>query len=137
DLIVCSHLSLAPVGAAIRFFYRTPFWVVCHGSEACARLNLLERVALRQSDLLLPVSRFTAVKLSEVHQIPQHRARILHNAIPRDFEGILTARSEEHTSELQSPYDLVCRLLPPPRYTLFPYTTLFRSYVMVRKLAHD
>src|SRR5437867_3789859 len=38
-------------------------------------------------------------------------------------------RSEEHTSELQSPYDLVCRLLlrPPPRPPLFPYTTLFRS----------
>src|SRR5207248_1724290 len=39
-------------------------------------------------------------------------------------------RSEEHTSELQSPYDLVCRLLlvrPPPAPTLFPYTTLFRS----------
>src|SRR5437867_2807698 len=53
-------------------------------------------------------------------------------------------RSEEHTSELQSPYDLVCRLLlekkndnslilllllfrRPPRSTLFPYTTLFRS----------
>src|SRR5690348_16040699 len=39
------------------------------------------------------------------------------------------ARSEEHTSELQSPVHLVCRLLlpPPPRSTLFPYTTLFRS----------
>src|SRR5437867_2441047 len=36
----------------------------------------------------------------------------------------LHARSEEHTSELQSPYDLVCR---PPSSTLFPYTTLFRS----------
>src|SRR5690349_1713786 len=38
-------------------------------------------------------------------------------------------RSEEHTSELQSRRDLVCRLLlplPPPS-TLFPYTTLFRS----------
>src|SRR5207248_9369898 len=28
-----------------------------------------------------------------------------------DFETGLTPRSEEHTSELQSPYDLVCRLL--------------------------
>ena len=47
------------------------------------------------------------------------------------------ARSEEHTSELQSRSDLVCRLLleknfflmirRPPRSTLFPYTTLFRS----------
>src|SRR5438046_1413196 len=36
-------------------------------------------------------------------------------------------RSEEHTSELQSLTNLVCRLLPPPRSTLFPYTTLFRS----------
>ena len=46
-------------------------------------------------------------------------------------------RSEEHTSELQSHSDLVCRLLVekkiflmirrPPRSTLFPYTTLFRS----------
>ena len=47
------------------------------------------------------------------------------------------SRSEEHTSELQSHSDLVCRLLlekkiflmirRPPRSTLFPYTTLFRS----------
>src|SRR5205809_117606 len=36
-------------------------------------------------------------------------------------------RSEEHTSELQSRLHLVCRLLPPPTSTLFPYTTLFRS----------
>src|SRR5207249_3952880 len=36
-------------------------------------------------------------------------------------------RSEEHTSELQSRFDLVCRLLLHPTPTLFPYTTLFRS----------
>src|SRR5690349_21494483 len=41
-------------------------------------------------------------------------------------------RSEEHTSELQSRRDLVCRLLTPPRSTLFPYTTLFRSFITVR-----
>src|SRR5262249_19617390 len=34
-------------------------------------------------------------------------------------------RSEEHTSELQSLTNLVCRL--PPHFSLFPYTTLFRS----------
>src|SRR5438552_1773097 len=38
-------------------------------------------------------------------------------------------RSEEHTSELQSPDHLVCRLLLSLTTisTLFPYTTLFRS----------
>src|SRR5207249_4953424 len=41
-------------------------------------------------------------------------------------------RSEEHTSELQSRFDLVCRLLLPLLLTspLFPYTTLFRSLVL-------
>src|SRR5574341_826791 len=61
--------------------------------------------------------------------------------------GTGESRSEEHTSELQSPTNLVCRLLlekkkkkkiiyffffflmirRPPRSTLFPYTMLFRS----------
>src|SRR5207248_11716501 len=27
------------------------------------------------------------------------------------YQAVVVARSEEHTSELQSPYDLVCRLL--------------------------
>src|SRR5690554_6250581 len=46
-------------------------------------------------------------------------------------------RSEEHTSELQSRPHLVCRLLPrpPPRPTLFPYTTLFRSAARTRRCA--
>src|SRR5690625_3575135 len=44
-------------------------------------------------------------------------------------KGTVVARSEEHTSELQSRGHLVCRLLlpRPPRSPLFPYTTLFRS----------
>src|SRR5689334_4642506 len=45
---------------------------------------------------------------------------------PRTSSG---CRSEEHTSELQSQFHLVCRLLQP-RYALFPYTTLFRSEIV-------
>src|SRR5690606_6496980 len=37
-------------------------------------------------------------------------------------------RSEEHTSELQSRENLVCRPLRPHCSTLVPYPTLFRSY---------
>src|SRR2546422_43879 len=48
-------------------------------------------------------------------------------------------RSEEHTSELQSRLHLVCRLFflmirRPPRSTLFPYTTLFRSRLHAYRL---
>src|SRR5688572_25150277 len=45
-------------------------------------------------------------------------------------------RSEEHTSELQSQSNLVCRLLllHPPKSTLFPYTTLFRSWAVLSRV---
>src|SRR5256885_1073681 len=83
--------------------------------------------------------------------LPPATSMMLRRRIPRPMP-----RSEEHTSELQSPCNLVCRLLlekkknkelythllsclllfffffflmirRPPRSTLFPYTTLFRS----------
>src|SRR5699024_6684127 len=43
---------------------------------------------------------------------------------------VVILRSEEHTSELQSRFDLVCRLRlrPRPGSPLLPYTTLFRSF---------
>src|SRR5206468_2060732 len=48
-------------------------------------------------------------------------------------------RSEEHTSELQSRSDLVCRLLlpRPPSSPLFPYTTLFRSMTGYQEILTD
>src|SRR5689334_5605624 len=57
-------------------------------------------------------------------QVPRHR--------PVLCRGHRRPRSEEHTSELQSQFHLVCRLLLKIHRrlysTLFPYTTLFRSY---------
>ena len=56
----------------------------------------------------------------------------------RGIDGMIAfERSEEHTSELQSPLDIsyavfclkkiFLMIRRPPRSTLFPYTTLFRS----------
>src|SRR5256885_6994086 len=59
------------------------------------------------------------------HLIGPHRIK----SMRVDVRGVVTNRSEEHTSELQSPCNLVCRLLlekkkkalsshtPPPPYT--------------------
>src|SRR5438874_722530 len=75
---------------------------------------------------------------------PVHAAQQEHALAPPTRPKWQT-RSEEHTSELQSRRDLVCRLLlekkktlatlysfiltlrTPPSPPLFPYTTLFRS----------
>src|SRR5699024_11158517 len=61
-------------------------------------------------------------------QPSEHLPKNLHDR----FYWFVNERSEEHTSELQSRFDLVCRLLlqqfyPPSQSPLSPYTTLFRS----------
>ncbi len=104
DLMVCSHLRLAPVAAAIHLVFRTPFWVVCHGTEVWGSLSFSNRVAIRKSELLLPISRFTAEKLSEVHKIPQGRMFILHNAIPDGLEKLLTWPADRGGSRARVSY---------------------------------
>src|SRR3990167_2179856 len=72
----------------------------------------------------LPISAETGPSDRRDHLVSQLAVRL--GSVP------IGDRSEEHTSELQSQSNLVCRLLflmirRPPRSTLFPYTTLFRS----------
>src|SRR5207248_11505355 len=45
-------------------------------------------------------------------RLPIHRLAVI-GTVPHDRKSVdgQSGRSEEHTSELQSPYDLVCRLL--------------------------
>src|SRR5438105_4586424 len=76
-----------------------------------------------------PLSSFTACAVSAALAEALSRQPLLaelaarmHTRIARRVEP----RSEEHTSELQSRVDLVCRLLQR-RLKLSPYTTLFRS----------
>src|SRR3990167_400772 len=94
----------------------------------------------------MPSSFFNDTATTEIYTLSLHDAlpiclgadRAVGYPDPRAFCGggqsqcLGPARSEEHTSELQSQSNLVCRLLflmirRPPRSTLFPYTTLFRS----------
>src|SRR5207248_11516014 len=50
-------------------------------------------------------------RAAAVDRIPTHPLVVLHEDEVPVLEEALVLRSEEHTSELQSPYDLVCRLL--------------------------
>src|SRR5690554_5474806 len=73
-------------------------------------------------------SKYEAALAVKNEEYPQNRINEIESKV----------RSEEHTSELQSRPHIVCCLLleqeiytsimrPTSRYTLFPYTTLFRS----------
>jgi len=89
DLVIANHVGLAPVAAMIRHWDGTHYWVACHGIEVWHRLSPLKRAALRQADLVLPVSRFTAEMLWRVNCIPRSRTRVLVNAIPPAFADLL------------------------------------------------
>ena len=131
DLIVCSHVSLAPVAAAIRFVYRIPFWVVCYGIEVWHPVPILKLAALRGAELVLPISQFTAERLQKVNGIPASKMRVLYNAVPAFFvssllapKGALEAAAPEGSERLLlsvgrlnkadafKGYDTVIRALP-------------------------
>src|SRR5437867_13134761 len=58
----------------------------------------------------LPISE-SHQRLLQKHRRDQHQGRIYDHWIGYRPIPQRRVRSEEHTSELQSPYDLVCRLL--------------------------
>src|SRR5437868_2695646 len=80
------------------------------------RLSLLESLGLDGEQAIANELRHGRRSLEEVQA-----------GLERFRDGAGRHRSEEHTSELQSRFDLVCRLLHSPRPPAFPYTTLFRS----------
>src|SRR5256885_9855584 len=67
--------------------------------------------------------------------VVDHRGLRVRHRVPRhhqgDVEGLDAERSEEHTSELQSPCNLVCRLLlekkKKPKQTSCGYIALSRQ----------
>src|SRR5438270_3966385 len=62
-----------------------------------------------------------ALDLQDQDGVRAHKPELLHG--PRDFDRVLHVRSEEHTSELQSQSNLVCRLLLEKKNTSSQPTT--------------
>src|SRR5437867_8190289 len=70
------------------------------------RSTLFPYTTLFRSPLHWPVNAYADEGLREEHWFTDGVQKY-----HRTLSSLLNGRSEEHTSELQSPYDLVCRLL--------------------------
>jgi len=103
DLIICSHVALSPIAAAIQRVFRTPFWVACHDAEVWNPVSFPVRMALGRAQFVLPVSRFTAEKMREVNGIPREKLCLLFNAIPDAFSSMLLGEPDGSESSEQRP----------------------------------
>ena len=108
ELVICSHVSQAPIAALIRLRHRTPYLVVCHGSEAWETLPLLKRAALQRANLTLAVSSHTARAVRRSNGVKEQRIKVLHNAILEELVRQLTEPGVDGASASEG------RVRPPP-----------------------
>ncbi len=118
DLVICSHLSQAPIAALIRLRYKTPYMVVAHGSEAWGRLPISKRLAVRRARAALAVSVYTKRAMAEANRIPLAQVKVVHNAIPDDMARALTTGRSDLCGRPGQPQGL------PPRPMLLSVASL-------------
>ena len=91
DLIIANHVALAPAAAMMKLIFRTPYWVCCHSVEIWWGTSKVRHAALKNADLILPVSRYTADVIEKLDGIQSSRVKVVYNAIPDSFVKLLLA----------------------------------------------
>lgn len=77
DLVICTHVGLAPVGWLLWMLGRCAYWVVAYGIEVWGALPFWKQNALRKAERVLAMSAFTRERLIRRHRVPIERVGIL------------------------------------------------------------
>jgi len=91
-------LALAPVAAAMKRVFGIPYWVACHSIEIWWGTTRWRHAALKNADLILPVSRYTADVVRKMEGIQGSRVKVVYNAIPDSFARLLVAGEGRESS---------------------------------------
>lgn len=81
DVILCGHFNLLPVAVMLKRLTKSPVALEAHGIEAWERESSLRSWCIRQTDLVLAVSRFTRERLRQWAGIAPDKIRVLTNAV--------------------------------------------------------
>ena len=81
DLIVCSHVALAPVGHMLRRLYRVPYFVIGYGIDVWGPLGPRRQTALRRAARVVTLSRFTARQVASRHGVPDSKIAVVYPAV--------------------------------------------------------
>jgi phosphatidylinositol alpha-1,6-mannosyltransferase len=77
ELILCTHIFMAPLAALLSRFFRVPFWVQIYGAEVWHKNSKLVRCAVEQAALVTALSRHTRRKFLEFASIDPARVRVV------------------------------------------------------------
>jgi glycosyltransferase involved in cell wall biosynthesis len=94
DLIICTHLALAPIGRWLAHIQGRPCWVVVHGIEAWASLPYWKRTALRHVDQVVTTSTFSRDTVAKRHQIDPERIASLPCMLDSSLFSVEPARNK-------------------------------------------
>jgi phosphatidylinositol alpha-1,6-mannosyltransferase len=81
DLVMCGHVSVAPLGLMLSRFFGVPYVVVGYGIDVWGTLAPGRRAALRRAARVVTVSHFTAGMVASVHGVPTERISVIHPAV--------------------------------------------------------
>jgi len=120
DLIICGHMNFALAAHWVHRWKGIPYWIIAHGIEAWDLRRPGMRAAVRGSEKILAVSRFTRDRLIEQLGLPPDRIALLPNTF--DERGLNPSPKPEYLlrrygiSAQQSVILTVARLSSPERY---------------------
>ncbi|MFA0751474.1 MAG: hypothetical protein SLRJCFUN_001877 [Candidatus Fervidibacter sp.] len=128
NLLIATHIGLAPLAWSVSKLLRCPYWVVAHGIEVWGNLTRWKRAALHRADKILSVSAFTRQRLVQRHQVPLERIAVLPNtldaallSIVPDGERVKRQLGDRHAvltvgrlaaSERYKGHDIVLQAMP-------------------------
>lgn len=125
DVVLCSHMTVGPVGLTLRYLYGTPYIVYTHAMELVNRTSM-NTLVLRKADRVIAVSEYTRQLLSSFGVPFSRITRINHGANPEvkrdlDVNGVKRSRglsgkkillTVSRLEELYKGHDYVIRSLP-------------------------
>jgi len=93
-LVLAAHPNLAPVVQAMRIVAPRMKSIVCaHGADVWEPLRILQRLALRHSNLVLAPSKDTAEHVATEQGVPEERIHVLPWGLDPQFEALISPGS--------------------------------------------
>ncbi|MFZ0686717.1 MAG: glycosyltransferase family 4 protein [Terriglobales bacterium] len=89
DLVITNHIALAPIAAMMKRVFGIPYWVACHSVEIWWGTSRWRHGALKNAELILPVSQYTGEVVRKMKGVQNSRVTVLYNAIPDSFAKLL------------------------------------------------